>query len=154
MFERVDSCRRREVIDRDRTQPAIVGHGLIKRFGAVSSTVATLTQMTSNLPLVACSLNSADRQKRLSDWAELLSQARTRRETSDGVRYAFAADAELKPRVEALAAVEYNCCSFLAFEIAEVVDELELTVTAPPNGQEALRFIFARGDTVIEGTTA
>ena len=99
--------------------------------------------MTSNLPLVACSLDSVDQQQRLAEWAELLSQARTREETSDGVRYAFAADAALRPCVEALAAAEHSCCSFLVFGIAEAGDELELTVTAPANGQEALRFIFA-----------
>jgi hypothetical protein len=58
-------------------------------------------------------------------------------------RYAFAADDELKLRVEALAAAEHSCCSFLEFEIAEAGDELGLTVTAPSSGQEALRFIFA-----------
>ena len=105
--------------------------------------VVTLTQMTSSLPLVACSLDSADQQQRLADWAELLTQARAREETPDGVRYTFAADEELKPRVEALAAAEHSCCSFLEFEIAKAGDELELTVTAPPSGQEALRLIFA-----------
>jgi hypothetical protein len=104
--------------------------------------VATLMQMTSSLPLVACSLNAVDQQKRLADWAELLGRARTREETADGVRYTFAAD-ELKPRVDALAAAEHSCCSFLEFEIAVAGDALELTVTAPPNGQEALRLIFA-----------
>jgi hypothetical protein len=99
--------------------------------------------MTPNLPLIACSLETADQQKRLADWAELLVQARTRQQTSDGVRYIFAADDELKLRVEALAATEHSCCSFLEFEIAASEDELELTVTAPPNGQEALRLIFA-----------
>jgi hypothetical protein len=99
--------------------------------------------MTSNLPLVACSLDTGDQQKRLADWAELLSRAWTREEISDGVRYAFAAEAELRLRVEALAAAEHSCCSFLAFEIADAGNELELTVTAPPNGQDELRLIFA-----------
>jgi hypothetical protein len=99
--------------------------------------------MRSNLPLVACSLETADQQKRLTDWAELLGQARTREETSDGVRYTFAADDELKPRVEALAAVEQSCCSFLEFEITDSRGDLELTVRAPADGQEALRFIFS-----------
>jgi hypothetical protein len=99
--------------------------------------------MASNLPLAACSLDTVDQQERLADWAELLSRARTREEMADGVRYAFTADDELKAGVEALAAAERCCCSFLGFEIAEAGDELELTITAPPNGQEALRLIFA-----------
>jgi MerR family transcriptional regulator, copper efflux regulator len=99
--------------------------------------------MTSNLPLVACSLDTTDQQKRLADWAELLGQARTREETSGGVRYTFAADDELKTRVEALAATEQSCCSFLEFEITGPRDELELTVRAPADDQEALRLIFS-----------
>lgn len=102
----------------------------------------TLTHMTSNLPLVACTLQPAEQPKRLADWAKLLRETRTREETSDGVRYTFAANDDIKPRVEALVAAEHSCCSFLEFEIAEAGDELEVTVTAPPNGQEALRLIF------------
>ena len=99
--------------------------------------------MTSNLPLVACSLDATDQQTRLAEWAQLLGQARMREETPDGVRYTFAADDELKTHVETLANAERKCCSFLEFEITEPRDDLELTVKAPPDGQEALRFIFS-----------
>jgi hypothetical protein len=99
--------------------------------------------MGSRLPLVACSLDGADRPKRVAEWAELLRRARTREETPAGVRYTFPADEGLKPRIEALTAAEHSCCSFLAFGVIERSDELEMTVTAPPNGQEALRLIFA-----------
>jgi hypothetical protein len=99
--------------------------------------------MGSRLPLVACSLDGADRPKRVAEWAELLRRARTREETPAGMRYTFAADEELTMRVEALAAAEHSCCSFLAFEVIERNDELEMTVTATPDGQEALRLIFA-----------
>jgi hypothetical protein len=105
--------------------------------------VARLAHMRSSLPLVACSLDAADQPKRLAEWAELLRRARTREETPTGVRYTFAVDEGLKLHVEALAADEHSCCSFLAFEVIEGSDELEMTVTAPPNGQEALRLIFA-----------
>ena len=98
--------------------------------------------MPSNLPLVACALDTANQQKRLANWAELLGQARAREETPDGVRYTFAAGDVLKTQIEALAAAEQSCCSFLEFEIGEAGDELDMTVTAPADGQEALRFIF------------
>jgi hypothetical protein len=42
----------------------------------------------------------------------------------------------------ALAAAEQSCCSLLEFEIGKAGDELDMTVTAPADGQEALRFIF------------
>lgn len=99
--------------------------------------------MTSNLPLVACSLDVADQQRRLADWAELLGQTTAREETPHGVRYSFDGNAGLKMRVEALAAAEKSCCSFLEFDISELGDQFQLTVTEPPNGQAALRFIFS-----------
>jgi hypothetical protein len=98
--------------------------------------------MTSNLPLIACSLHAGEQQTRLVDWAELLGQARVREETPFGVRYSFAADDDLKTRVEALAAAEQNCCSFLTFDVSRRGEEIEMIVTAPPGGQAALRFIF------------
>ena len=99
--------------------------------------------MRSDLPLVACSLGAADQRTRLAEWAELLGEMTAREERPDGVRYVFAADAELRTRVEALAAAEQSCCSFLEFDVTQVGDQLELNVTAPPNGQAALRFIFS-----------
>jgi hypothetical protein len=45
-------------------------------------------------------------------------------------------------QVAALAAAEQSCCSFLEFQIGRAGDELDMTVTAPAEGQEALRFIF------------
>lgn len=120
---------------------SLAGEGA--RAGCQAGRVATLIEMTSDLPLVACSLDSSGQQTRLAEWADLLARARTREETASGMRYTFAAEDELKTRVGALAAAEHSCCSFLEFEIAETGAELELTVTAPANGQEALRFIFA-----------
>jgi hypothetical protein len=99
--------------------------------------------MRSNVPLIACSLDATDQRKRVGDWAELLAQARARQETPDGVRYVFAAGDDLERRLEALAVAEQSCCAFLNFEISESRDELELMVKAPPDGQEALRFIFS-----------
>jgi hypothetical protein len=104
---------------------------------------ATLARMRSNLPLVACSLDAADQEGRLADWAELLAQTTAREETPDGVRYSFPTNADLKTQVEALAAAEESCCSSLEFNITQVGDQFEMTVTAPPNGRAALRFIFS-----------
>jgi hypothetical protein len=42
-----------------------------------------------------------------------------------------------------LAAAEQECCSFLSLGVTRSGDRVELTVTAPPNGQEALRFMFS-----------
>jgi len=41
-----------------------------------------------------------------------------------------------------VAAAEQSCCSFLEGETGKAGDELDMTVTAPADGQEAFRFIF------------
>ena len=105
---------------------------------------ATLSVMRSELPLVACSLGVADQQTRLADWFELLGQATSRHEMRDGVRYVFAADEDTRRRLEALVTAEQSCCSFLDFEITQAGQELMMAVTAPGDGQQALRFIFMR----------
>lgn len=99
--------------------------------------------MTAPLPLITCSLDGEGQQGRLADWADLLAQAATRQETACGVRYSFASvTADVENRIRALASAEQGCCSFLQFKIARADDRIEMTVTAPPEGREALRFIF------------
>ncbi len=60
-----------------------------------------------------------------------------------GVRYSFPAADELERRVRELAAAEQGSCSFLEFAVARVGNEIVMTVTAPPEVQEALRLIFS-----------
>jgi hypothetical protein len=99
--------------------------------------------MTAPLPLIACSLDGDGQQARLADWADLLAQAATREETARGVRYSFASvAADVESRIRALASAEQGCCPFLQFKIARADDQIEMTVTAPPEGREALHFIF------------
>ena len=94
------------------------------------------------LPLVACSLNADGQRERLGEWAEVLGKARSSVPTDDGARYSFAASDELERQLRALAAAEAECCSFLDFEIARRAGTIELTVTSPAAGLEALRFVF------------
>jgi hypothetical protein len=94
------------------------------------------------LPLVACSLDAGDQRERLAEWAELLGKASSSAPTSDGARYSFEASDELERHIRALAAAEQACCSFLDFEIGRTAATIELTVTSPPHGLGALRFVF------------
>jgi hypothetical protein len=97
--------------------------------------------MGANLPLIACSLDGDGQQTRLVEWKELLAEATAREETDSGVNYSF--PGELEARVQALAAAEHECCAFLEFEITRRNDRIELSVAAPQEGLDALRFIFA-----------
>jgi hypothetical protein len=94
------------------------------------------------LPLVACSLDAEGQRERLGEWAALLAAANTRLPTADGARYSFGASDELERQIRALAAAEKACCSFLNFEISLEAETIELTVTSPPEGLAALRFVF------------
>ena len=58
-------------------------------------------------------------------------------------RYRFVAADELEARLRTLAAAEKECCAFLDFNVVRRIDEIEMTVTAPPNALAALRFIFS-----------
>ncbi|HMJ00762.1 MAG TPA: hypothetical protein VK488_13075 [Gaiellaceae bacterium] len=97
----------------------------------------------SKLPLIACSLNADGQQARLIEWAELLGKAMASEPRRGGVQYSFAASDQLEKQIRDLAAAEQSCCSFLEFDISHIGDQIEMTVTAPPHGLEALHFIFS-----------
>jgi hypothetical protein len=94
------------------------------------------------LPLVACSLDGEGQRARLGEWGALLAASSTRVPTADGARYSFSASDELERQIRALAAAEKACCSFLDFGISRGARTIELTVTSPPDGLDALRFVF------------
>jgi hypothetical protein len=91
----------------------------------------------------ACSLDAAGQRARLSDWEQLLRRAAGREATDGGVRYSFPAADELETRIRDLAAAEQSCCSFLEFGVSRTGDQIEMTVTAPPAGQDTLRLMFS-----------
>lgn len=98
--------------------------------------------MPSNLPLIACTLDAAGQRDRLAEWADLLRSATTHEETPTGVRYRFRAADGLERQIRSLAAAEKECCAFLEFDVTTAGERLELSVNAPPEGQDALRFVF------------
>src|SRR6266852_2963408 len=89
---------------------------------------------TARLPLIACSLDTSGQQARLTDWRDALAVAVSREETSEGVRYAFVADARAEQRIRDLAAAEQGCCSFLEFDVTRQADRVLMKVTAPAEG--------------------
>ena len=54
----------------------------------------------------------------------------------------FASDG-IEARVRALAEAEQECCTFLKFAVTPTSAGIDMTVSAPVDGQEALRFLFA-----------
>jgi hypothetical protein len=87
--------------------------------------------MPNDLP-VACTLDATDfaaRQRLIADLGrDALTDAR-QEETRAVLR--FAAGAGIRERVDRLVADESRCCAFLAMEVAEIEDEIVLTIDAP-----------------------
>ncbi len=98
-----------------------------------------------NLPLIACSLDTAGQQQRLIEWRELLAGAILREEIPGGMRFSFPVHDEMVGRVRALATAEQQCCSFLSFTISEQDGLAVMSVVAPPEGLEALLVLFGAG---------
>jgi hypothetical protein len=98
--------------------------------------------MAGRLPLIACSLDAEAQGSRVREWTELLTQALAHEQTADGVRYTFAAADGLETRIRDLAAAEHACCPFLDFAVSQTAGRIELTIMAPADGEQALRFLF------------
>jgi hypothetical protein len=96
----------------------------------------------SNPPLIACSLDAQGQRARLAEWADVLRQAVAYEYIADGVRYEFRASEELEARLRELCDLESRCCPFLGFAVARAGEWVVISVTAPPEAQAALRFVF------------
>jgi hypothetical protein len=85
---------------------------------------------------IACSLGADDLQRRLAAIAELGAGSLIARE-ADGGRHLlrFRADPETRRRLEAIAAAEVECCSFLELSLRQRGGELVLSIAAPRGGQ-------------------
>jgi MerR family transcriptional regulator, copper efflux regulator len=108
-----------------------------------SVSVGSYAREVTTLPLVSCSLDATGQKQRLADWSSLLAEAARREETADGLRYSFVAGNDLESRLRTLVAAERACCAFLDFSVLRTGDEIEMTLTAPPDAAAALRFIFS-----------
>jgi MerR family copper efflux transcriptional regulator len=97
---------------------------------------------SSGLPLIACSLDGDGQRARRNEWAELLGRATASAQIEAGVRYSFPTSDPLEQQIRELAAAEADCCGFMDFDVARTSRAIHLTVTAAPDGQDALRFIF------------
>ena len=90
---------------------------------------------------IACTLGADDLKARLDRIAKLALQHLLSQRHEGGVLhllYAGAAASELKEIV----LLEQECCAFLKFELAERVNVVELTITAPPDAGEFAGMLF------------
>jgi len=94
-------------------------------------------------PVIACTLNAPDVERRLAAWNELLATAGARTTLPDGgLRIELGAATELAPLAE-LVAAERACCAFLSFAITIDDRGRALEVRAPADAADVVRTIFA-----------
>ena len=92
---------------------------------------------------IACRLDSAGLRDRRAAWAALATGALLDARPIDaGVRLVYRDDAEVRRRLEALIALEADCCAFARFELVPAEGAVRLDVTADGVGAEAVRELF------------
>jgi hypothetical protein len=101
------------------------------------------TNIPSDLP-IACSLTADELPKRLAEMADIGAADLLTSYTSGGqALLRFRRRPSTQVRLEAIVAAESECCSFLAMELRDAGDEVELTVTAPAGAEPVLEDIVA-----------
>jgi hypothetical protein len=86
--------------------------------------------------VVACSLGAGDLAGRTARWAALTARGLVRASrTERGLRLVFRAGPEVAGELNALVALERDCCAFAAWSVRESEDELALEVSG--DGEQA-----------------
>jgi hypothetical protein len=96
-----------------------------------------------NSPVVACTLSARNLAAQAARWLQLRGNAqRSRVETDDGLRVTFDDTPAVETELEALVAVERECCSWASWDISREGSELVMEATSTANGVEALHGMF------------
>jgi len=83
---------------------------------------------------VACTLGPSDGQQRMLRWRQLADHATpTARRTGRVLEVRFQDTPGVRAELEALAAAEQQCCSFVTWTVTTEADQPVLHVTAPTN---------------------
>jgi hypothetical protein len=99
--------------------------------------------MPSDLPN-ACSLTADELPERLAEMADIgAADLLTSHTSGRQALLRFRRRPNVRGRLEAIVAAESECCSFLAMELRDAGDEIELSVTAPVGAEPVLEDIVA-----------
>ncbi|BCK76257.1 MULTISPECIES: hypothetical protein [Acetobacteraceae] len=94
-----------------------------------------MTKPNEPAPL-ACTLENSDLARRL-EWIASLNARALRSAHRDGLHLVLDYDPAARDDIARMVEGERTCCAFLAFDIAERMDALTLTITAPEYAREA-----------------
>lgn len=96
--------------------------------------------MPTTIP-IACSLDQAQLPERGAQMAQLGQSLTAVSAEGRSARLRFPLDR--RAEVEAFVAAESACCPFFSFDQTELDDEIELAVSAPADGEWAVRGLVA-----------
>ena len=90
-----------------------------------------------------CSLNPADQELRLREFADLAADALIEAvRTPDGARVRLRRRSEVEGRLGQLIEAEQHCCSFLDFAMESGEESLTVEVSGPPAARELIDRLF------------
>jgi len=101
--------------------------------------------MEREAPPVACTLGQVDAAQRADRWRALASRALAQGSATQlGVRLVFDADPGVADELQALAALERECCAFAAWSVRANGSQLTLEVTGDSDeAAAAVQSMFA-----------
>jgi hypothetical protein len=110
----------------------------------------TVLGMDDLMSTDSCTLPTAERPLRLAEFDALFaSSARSVSRDVDGVRIRLAGSGGLREHVRGLTDRETACCSFFAFKIEGLDDDLTLHIVVPVERRENLEALADRAEALI-----
>ncbi|HEY3549950.1 MAG TPA: hypothetical protein VGK69_02700 [Gaiellaceae bacterium] len=95
--------------------------------------------------LVACTLSDTDRKGQRERWLALGENfGLGRKETNDGLRLSFRSHPAVRKELEALVAVENDCCSWAAWSVEDEGDTLVMAARSEGIGVSTLHGMFTQ----------
>jgi hypothetical protein len=95
--------------------------------------------------LVACTLSDTDLKSQRERWLNLgATFALGRRETEDGLRLSFRSHPAIREELDALVAVENECCSWAVWSVEEEGDTLVMAARSTGTGVTTLHGMFTQ----------
>lgn len=95
--------------------------------------------------LVACTLAEKDLKSQRERWLALGENfGLGREETKDGLRIRFRSHPEIRKELEALVAVENECCGWAAWSVEDEADTLVMAARSQGMGVDTLHGMFTQ----------
>jgi len=117
------------------------GAALVLRYRSRARLPAEPAADISGPPPIACTLTGGDFNERIA-WIADLNRTALRSHRRRDLELTLSYDPAVIGQLRELVAKEQACCAFLAFDLVERPDAIELTITAPEEARAAAETVF------------